>query len=376
MDENADTTSTTAQRSNESDPFHFARRVLIAASVTVAVLLGVWLLGHAAEVFLLIFAGILLAVFLRALSDSLVRVTSLPDKLALFLVILVLGVVLGLGGWLMAPALVRDIADLTRAIPETFQSWREYIRSQEWGKRLMEQTPGLGQFLPGIREALTRGVGLFSTWLGWVINVVVILFLGLFFSYKPSVYLNGLTHLVPIPHRPRVREVLGILGRTLRRWLVGRAVTMIEVALLTWLGLWLLGIPHALTLALLVGICSFVPNFGPILATLPILCLAWTVSPMHVLYALILQIVIGLLDGYVFTPLVTQQAVGMPPAFVISAQVLMGVLLGGLGVALATPLVAVTIVLVRELYVRDTLGDEIAPSRTANKKTQEPQRTQ
>jgi predicted PurR-regulated permease PerM len=337
--------------------FLFAQRVLVAVGIATVVLLVVLLLGYAAEVFLLVFAGILLAIFLRTLSSSVAQVTRLPDPLALTLVLLGLATVLGLGGWLLAPELTRGFASLAQALPDTAERWRAYVQQQSWGQQLLTQTPEVGQLLPGIRDALTRGVGLFSTSLGFVVNVVVILFLGLFFAYEPDLYLDSVIHLVPLHYRPRARAILGQLCKTLRGWLVGRVVTMTEVALLTGLGLWLLGIPYALALAVLVGMCSFVPNIGVVLATVPILCVAWTVSPMHVFYVLALQVGIGLFDGYLFTPLVVQQAVGMPPALVISVQVLMGVLLGGLGVVLATPLVAVAVVLTRELYVRDILAD-------------------
>jgi predicted PurR-regulated permease PerM len=56
---------------------------------------------------------------------------------------------------------------------------------------------------------------------------------------------------------------------------------------------------------------------------------------------------------------VQQRTVSLPPVLTITAQVLLGVLVGGFGIVLATPLVAVVFVLVRELYVKDTLGDAL-----------------
>jgi predicted PurR-regulated permease PerM len=65
----------------------------------------------------------------------------------------------------------------------------------------------------------------------------------------------------------------------------------------------------------------------------------------------------------VLTPLVEKRAVALPPALTITAQVLLGLLAGGLGLALAAPLAAVCMVFVQRFYVEDILGDspEVPP---------------
>lgn len=129
-------------------------------------------------------------------------------------------------------------------------------------------------------------------------------------------------------------------------------------ALLTWAGLSLLGVPLALTLGLLAGLLNFVPNVGPVVAAFPAVLIALTQSPQQALYVFLLYLVLQSVDGYVFTPLVQKRTVELPPALTITAQVLFGVLLGGAGVVLATPLTAATLVLVRMLYVEGADGGE------------------
>ncbi|HET7060864.1 MAG TPA: AI-2E family transporter, partial [Nitrosospira sp.] len=63
------------------------------------------------------------------------------------------------------------------------------------------------------------------------------------------------------------------------------------------------------------------------------------------------------LETYVLTPLLTQKMVDLPPALVITMEILMGVLAGGLGLVLATPLTAAGMVMVEMVYVEDVLGD-------------------
>ncbi len=83
------------------------------------------------------------------------------------------------------------------------------------------------------------------------------------------------------------------------------------------------------------------------------------ISPATALYVLIFYFVIQSLESYVLTPVLQQKTVKLPPALTIVAQVLLGVLTGGLGLILASPLAAVAFVLVRLLYIEDTLGESI-----------------
>ena len=87
--------------------------------------------------------------------------------------------------------------------------------------------------------------------------------------------------------------------------------------------------------------------------------IALTQSPTLALYTAIMYLAIQTLEGFVLTPLVQQRAISLPPVAVISAQLLLGVLFGFLGLLLAVPIVAVVFVLVKMLYVEDILGNEV-----------------
>lgn len=132
---------------------------------------------------------------------------------------------------------------------------------------------------------------------------------------------------------------------------------MIVIGVLTAIGLWLLGVPMAVTLALIAALLTFIPNIGPILAVVPAALLALLQSPMQVVYVCLLYFGIQTFESYLLTPLVQRRTVSLPPALTIFAQVLAAVLLGGLALSLATPMAAALVVLVRMLYLEDVLGD-------------------
>jgi predicted PurR-regulated permease PerM len=140
--------------------------------------------------------------------------------------------------------------------------------------------------------------------------------------------------------------------------MVGQLISMTAVGLLSYVGLSLLGVPLALTLAVVAFLLTFIPFIGPLLSAIPVVLVAFSAGATTALYALLLYSAIQMLEGYVLTPNVQRRSVALPPALTIAAQVLLGVLVGALGVVLATPLAATGLVVVNKLYVREVLGDD------------------
>ncbi len=105
------------------------------------------------------------------------------------------------------------------------------------------------------------------------------------------------------------------------------------------------------------ALLNYIPNIGPIIAGVPAVGIALLQSPAQALYVLLLYVGLQMIDGYILTPLVDRHTVSLPPALTITMQVVIGVLFGALGLALASPLTAAAMVLVRMLYVEDVLGD-------------------
>ena len=90
--------------------------------------------------------------------------------------------------------------------------------------------------------------------------------------------------LVPPAHRARAGQLIDELGEVLRRWLWARLISMTVLGIASAIGLWLLGIPLALSLGLLAGALLFVPYLGSSASAIPALLIAFTVDPMHEVY--------------------------------------------------------------------------------------------
>jgi predicted PurR-regulated permease PerM len=192
---------------------------------------------------------------------------------------------------------------------------------------------------------------LLNTLVGAVTGFFLVLFGGLYLAIEPRRYSDGLAMLVPPGGRERVAHALTEVAANLRRWMLGTVIGMVIIGGVTTLGLTILGLPGALALGVLAGLFEFIPYFGPFLAALPALAVALVVSPTMVLWVALLYLVIQSLESYVMQPLIMRGVVHLPPALTMLVQVGLALLFGFLGLLLAVPVLAMTKVLIVELYV-------------------------
>lgn len=337
----------------------FAGRVLVIIGFVVLTFLLVTLLYFTFDVVLLIFAAALLAIFLRGLAEILGRFIDLSEGWLVLLVTTLLIAVLAAAISLLAPSVAEQVQHLREELPRSAQATANYISQFGWGRALIEQLPSINDVRQYISPAtLLSGVGgFFTSTIGVVGNVLMTFLLAVYFASEPRLYIRGLVKLFPKARRHRATQVIASVGETLRWWLIGKAGSMIFIGLVTWIGLSILGVPLALTLGLIAGLLSFIPNFGPIMSAVPALLLAFIESPITALYVLILYIGVQLLESNVVTPLIERETVELPPALTIIFQLALALMVGGLGLVLATPLLAVIMVVIQMVYVQDILGD-------------------
>ena len=337
----------------------FAERVLIVIGFVVFAFLLLVLLYFTFDVVLLVFASVLLAIFLRGLADLLGRYLKAGEGWLVMIVSVVLIGVLAGAIALLSPSVAAQVTHLREELPRSAQAASEYISQFGWGRTLLDQLPSFSDVTANMNASamVTRVGGIFSTTLGVIGNFFLVILLAIYFATEPDFYIHGFTKLFPLKRRERVLQVLGGIGETLRWWLIGKAGSMIFIGLLTWIGLSLLGVPLALTLGLLAGLLSFIPNFGPILSAVPAILLAFIESPMMAVYVLALYIGVQIVESNIVTPLIERETVELPPALTIIFQLALALLVGGLGLVLATPLLAVIMVIVQMIYIQDILGD-------------------
>jgi predicted PurR-regulated permease PerM len=386
----------------------FARRCAIAVAIGiggVALALFFW---YAMYVLLLAFAGVLVAVALRGMALAVSRWTRLKVGAALAVVLVLIVAGFGGVGWMLVPSIARQIDDFADKLPKTMSAAEQQLMNYGWGRQLLGRTTPPSPVGPGASESPNQpaeeagrrkpasgeaagapktqpsggngnsngngnGGGLASAvqpasmvrtatryaslLVQAAVAVLVVFVVGIYLAADPHLYERGVQRLLPHRYRRRVSAVLCECAETLLKWMTAQLIPMTVVGAVTATGLWLLGIKLWLTLGLLAALFNFIPNFGPLISLVPAALFALAESPQKALWVILLYMFAQSLEGYVLTPLVQDRAVKLPPAVTILVQVLMGLLMGGIGVVLAAPLAAAVMVIVKRMYVEDVLGD-------------------
>lgn len=221
------------------------------------------------------------------------------------------------------------------------------LEIQNWAPKLGSASNSIATFLS---RALSSSLGLGAS-CGYVI------FLAIFLAFEPGMYRNGLLKLTPPPMRSKVHSLLVRTEDRLFRWLTGRMLTMLITGAGTALGLWLLGIPMAAALGLLTAVLTFIPNLGGAIALLLAILVALPEGTSTVVSVIIMYGGLQLIESNILTPIIQKNRASIPPALLLSFQLLFGMLTGFLGLLVATPILAALMVFTETLWIEPMEGD-------------------
>lgn len=350
-----------------------ARRALIAVTVVFA-LWFVVTVGSVLVPFLLAFTiAYLLAPGVNALNRR-----GVPRPLAVAMVLLpFLALIVGLV-LLLVPELERQVLDLVGRIPELGQrlaSWILKLRerivasggagifSDEQVSRLQnlqasdlvglvsgrwnEISSHLWTVMLGIGRGFGAGLGLVLTLLGYFVVAPIVS------AYLLAAWPRFTTHcteLVPPAHRGTMFGFLGEYDVMLGRFVRGQLIEATLVAVLTTLGLWLLGFPAAILMGVIAGLGNLIPQVGLFLSIIPGILIALVAPDIGPALLKLIAVfgVVQIIDGQITGPRIVGGAVGLSPVWSMVAVLVFGSLFGLLGMFLAVPLAA----LVRMIVLR------------------------
>jgi predicted PurR-regulated permease PerM len=326
----------------------FLRRFLMALAIGVLVLL----LWQLAGLWLLVFASCLLAILFLAMAEPLSRLTHLPPRAALGVVVLGLLLLFGAASWLFGAQMTAQFQVLGEAVPQAWQDLERRLGDTMFGdalrKTLSDLAPEASAVMAGVRTALAS--------IGNAVAGALLVFVGgIYLAAQPRLYRTGVLKLIPTARRALAEQSLAETARALRLWLLGQLLAMAIVGVVTSIGLALIGLPSALALGVLAGLSDFVPVVGPIVAAIPALLIAFSQGNDVALWTLALYVGVQQLEGNVLMPLIQQRVVSLPPALTMFAIFAAGALFGVAGILLAAPLTVAGYVLVKRLYVREAL---------------------
>ncbi|MBA3891372.1 MAG: AI-2E family transporter [Gemmatimonadaceae bacterium] len=385
-----------------------SRDVLRATALVLALYYGVRLLWVIHSLVLTVFLAVL---FGLAVSSGVDRLSSLrvgrvriPRGVSAALIVLsFFGLLSGFGAW-MAPTLREQGAELRVRLPQAVDRVEDWLGRRQGGflglvlgdqgppapaapgapgaPATPQQPPVAAQpqgpprtdnaTPPSASETLSSRIGgqlsgasrylfpFLSSTLAVITGFFIVVFVSIYIAADPKLYRAGLMHLFPKKARSRAGEVLTAIATVLRKWLVTQLIAMLVIGVVSTIALSMLNVKAALALGVLAGLLEFVPTIGPILSAVPAIAMAFLDSPEKALSVTIVYIAIQFAENQLLIPLLMKGGLDLPPAVTILAQALFTLLFGFLGLMVAVPAMAATMVAVKMLYVNDVVGDDIA----------------
>lgn len=399
MDHSHHTTFAVPGRRTKTGDFSLRHR-LISSAVTVAMVVFATAVaatvGMAPQVFCLLFLSAVFGVFLRQCGWWVGQRTGAGTGVGIGLVAASLVLATGGGLWLTGGVLADKVRDASDEFDSAIDETREVLSRYPVAQSFLQGIPGVGEFLElpddtsnansssstslgdssgkseeglPLGELLSGDVAsqaasaggkalmglmkLFATTFGVLTSVAVIFFVGLFLAVEPELYVNGVRQLLPEKHQEPFVSLMSRLGQTMWAWQVGRFATMLITGVGVWAVMSILGVPLPLLLGIFTALMVFIPNVGAVAAVALAVLLALPKGIGVIAAVVVAYTIFQLIEGYILTPLIQKRAVELPPALLISSQLILGMLLGFVGVMVATPLVAVAIVVVRAIVVED-----------------------
>ena len=328
-------------------------------TATVLTVLLIWMFGTVAHVLLLLFLGVLISLYLRAVTGWFERRLRLPERLAFTaaLLLTIAGVVALF--WILVPPVITQTQQLVKVLPNQIAAWEAGIERAVSRIPALQEVwkPGEHKILFAIYDQVSGSFSDLTTKVFSVvhgaINVFSIVVIGIYLSLHPALYREWLIALFPPIHRDLVRDVLGDLGDTLRSYIVGQLLVMAFLAALTAIFLKILSVPYWLTFGIFTGLVAIIPFFGTLMSTtLPALfVLNGPNGGVRAGLVIGVGVVVHLIEGNIVAPYAMSKKVDLPPVLTIMAVLIMGQLLGGAGLIVAVPTLAMVMVIVRRILI-------------------------
>lgn len=328
--------------------------------------LVVWFVLRVVDVLLLVFLAILLAVYLSAITDWMERRFGTKRWLGLTVaVVSTLAAVTGIAVLLLPPVIEQTRA-LVGGLPQTLTNIQNVLARWASQYPVLDQTDLANPSSGVVSGLVSDAVGFLSgSIFGYVrgggtlfIEAASVVVMALYLARQPTLYRDGLITLFAPRHRPIATRVFDDTAATLRAWVVGQLIAMAVLAVLTAIGLKILGVPYWLAFGIFTGLVAIVPFFGTLVSTLlPALFVVASGDWLTVLLVIILGVVIHVFEANIVVPRIMQHRVDLPPVLTISSVLIMGTLLGPIGLIVAVPILCVTMVLIRHILRGEIYGE-------------------
>jgi predicted PurR-regulated permease PerM len=322
------------------------RSILIGVLTLVGTVAALALALQLREFLAVLLLGIVVGTTLGPFVDSLARY-RIPRLLSGVVVYVVLaGIISAFLGYAI-PELAGEVQRLADQLDD-FES--DYNRLAD-----VSPLPPWDDVQPFLQERLERVAGEVASQAVVFVNAVILTFtvfvVGLFWTISRQPAGDLFLSLLEERHRERAEHTLAVMGTRLRRYMLAEFAGMTAIGVLTYIGLTIIGMPYAFSLAAIAFLLEILPILGPWLAFIPALLVALSEGWTTTLLVCVLYLTLQQVESYVIVPVFHRRGTGMPELLILTAVLSGGSLMGILGALIALPMAVIGYTLFMEVFV-------------------------
>ena len=257
----------------------------------------------------------------------------------------------------IVPQIISQFANLVSNFPSYFKYAAESVSSsQKWylGAKIPHQ------FDATVFDALKQAFGLFVSFsqgivanlvsmIGQFIGLVVIPVVVYFMLRERSSLFEGVNKLLPRTLREPVRDIFEKTDLVLKHYVESQFIICSLIGVITWLILYFLGVPFSLILGIIAAVTELIPVIGPLIGAVPVVVIAATISPMTVLYIIVLYGAVQFIASYIVAPKILGNKLGIHPLTVVLGVLILGNIIGIWGIFFAAPIIAILKIIYLEI---------------------------
>jgi len=316
------------------------------------------------SILLVIFLAVLLSTFLSPMVNALERLHINRGVSILLAYIVILGVVAFVAR-LAVPLFTGETQRLANTLPSDIQRIAGPLK--QFGVTIPGSNGGgSGSF--SIKSLFASGAGKSAATSGAstafglafsvgqnVVFLLSILVMAFFLTVRRTFTADFVGVLAPPDYRRRAATILSQMGERMGHWAIGQIIIVIYYAVAFSVGLTLLHVPYAFSIAVITGLLEIIPFVGGFIGLLLAILVAATVSPITIVWVIIMYLIITNVEAHILVPLVYGRAVHLHPFLVVAALLFGAEAFGLLGALIAVPLAAALQVGVENLYIKDVV---------------------
>ncbi len=309
------------------------------------------------DVIILVLLAFILATALGPIINR-IQKKGIPRTLS----ILTVYVGVGFAVYLLFRAIVPTIVEQLNVLSSNRQFYIDQINSifsrtpievQDSSREFLSELPGRIKDI-SLSGFLNSALGIFTGLFGFL----AVLVMTFYFLVDKDGLEKALVFYMPDAYKKRGLRVFRKIARNMSLWFRGQLLLSFIIGLITYIGLLVIGVEFALTLAVIAAFTELIPVLGPVLGAIPALLIATVDDPIKGLYVLALYVVVQLVEGHFLVPQIMKKSLGLSPAFIIISILIGARLFGILGIILAIPVASALSVIVEELHEYDRIEDE------------------